>query len=177
MANDSLLKEVRRLVKVKIDKSEVWKKLEVLLGDNIKEAVLDSEIQVKKQELTSIKQDIATATEQWGQDRSKRELETKVEVGKLDKYLTTKQKEHELALADLKAQSEKKEAEYKGVLRGQEQRVSQAQKKADGEVQQVQDQTVIHKENLLQELCTLTEHRDSMQEEIRAMQEKWGARV
>jgi len=177
MANDSLLKEVRRLIKVEIDKGEVWKKLEALLGDNIKEAVLDSEIQVKKQEFVAIKQDIVTAGEQWEQDRGKRELETKAEVGKLDKYLATKRSEHETGLVDLKALAEKKEAEYKQVLRGQEQRVSQAQKKADEGVQEIVGEAEKKKRELKQELVSLAELRDSMKEEIRAMQNRFGVRV
>jgi len=177
MANDFLLKEVRRLIKVEIDKGEVWKKLEALLGDNIKEAVLDSEIQVKKQELAVIKQDIATATEQWGQDRGKREMETKVEVAKLDKYLATKQSEHEVGLGDLKDKAQKKETEYKTVIRTQEQRISQAQKAGDKEVSDSKLECLEDKKAVLDELEGLRKHRDSMRKEIRAMQERFGVRV
>jgi len=177
MANDFLLKEVRRQLKIKVDEGEVWKKLETLLGDNIKEAVLDSEIQVKKQELTAIKQDIVTATEQWGKDCGKREMETKAEVAKLDKYLTTKQKENELGLTDLKNQSEKKEAEYKNVLRSQEQRVSGAQKKADQGVQEILGEAERRKREIKQELVSLGELRDEMKEEVRVYQQRFGARV
>jgi len=177
MANDFLLKEVRRLIKVEINKSEVWQKLDTLLGENIKEAVLDSEIQVKKQELVVIKQDIVTAAEQWEQDRGKREMETKSEVARLDQYLTAKRNEHEVGLVDLKAQAEKKEAEYKNVIRGQEQRISQAQKKTDKEVEEIREQISDTKLKLLEDLNKLTALRDQMKGEVHAYQKRFGVAV
>ena len=177
MAQDFLLKEVRRLVKVEMDRSEVWKKLDILLGDNIKEAVLDSEIQVKKQELVAIKQDIATATEQWEAERKKREADTKAEIVRGDNALVKTQREYETRLNGLKVEAERKEAEYKNVIRGQEQRVSQAQRKADEGVQEIVGNAESRKLELKKEVVHLTELRDSMKEEIRAMQSRFGVRV
>jgi len=173
MANDFELKQVRRLIQGEIDKGEMWKQLGALVGDNIKEAVLDSEIQVKKQELAVIKQDITKASERWEAERKKREADTNTEVSRFDQSIATKRKEYEAGLTDLKTKTEDKEVLLKTAIRNTEQRISQAQKKADEGVQEIFGEAESKKKELKQELVGLAELRDSMKEEIRAMQNKY----
>jgi len=177
MATDSELKRGRKTLQDEISRLQSLIQLDALLAENIKEKVLDSEIKVKRQELEAIKQDIATAAEQWGQDRNKREMETKAEVGKLSKYLTEKQREHEAGLTQLKTKVDEKETFLKTVIRNTEQRISQAQKKADEGVQEIVGNAESKKRELKEELVGLAELRDSMKEEIRAMQSRFGVRV
>lgn len=178
MATDSQLKQGRRTLQTEIKRLQELVELDALLGENIKEKVLDSEIKVKRQELEAIKHDIATAAEQWRQERDKREMEAKAEVGKLSKYLTEKQREHETGLTELKTKVDERETFLKTVIRNTEQRISQAQKKADEGVQEIAVNAESKKRELKEELVGLAELRDSMKEEIRAMQNKYlGVRV
>jgi len=177
MATDSELKRGRKTLQDEISRLQSLIQLDALLADNIKEKVLDSEIKVKRQELEAIKQDIATATDQWRQQRDKREIETKAEVGKLSKYLTEKQREHEAGLTELKTKVDERETFLKTVIRNTEQRISQAQKKADEGVQEVVGEAESRKRKLKEELVGLTELRDSMKEEIRVYQKRFGVAV
>jgi len=177
MAKDFELKQLRRLIQGEIDKGEMWKQLGALVGDNIKEAVLDSEIQVKKQELAVIKQDITKASEQWEAERKKREADTSTEVSRFDQSIATKRKEYEAGLTDLKTKTEDKETLLKTAIRNTEQKISQAQKKADEGVQEVVGAAESKKRGLKEELVGLTELRDEMKEEVEVYQKRFGVRV
>ena len=178
MANDSLLKEVRRLIKVEIDKGQVWQKLDTLLGDNIKEAVLDSEIKVKRQELEVIKRETQTEKDKAKADREKREASLAADKVKFDKEVAEQAEVSEEALDKLRVLAKEHADVERVAIRNSEQKIGRIQKVCDEEMARIREETAQGKLAVVKEVNDLMALRDSMKEEIRAMQNKYlGVRV
>jgi len=177
MATDSQLKQGRRILQAEIKRLQELVELDTLLGENIKEKVLDSEIKVKRQELEAIKLEIQTEKNQAKEDREKRKASLAADKVKFDKEVGEQAKEHEVDLSKLGNQAKDAEDRLKIAIRNTEQKVSQAQKKVDEEMERIQLQFGMDKNAMIEELTELRTLRDSMKEEIRAMQDRFGVRV
>ena len=177
MATDSQLKQGRRTLAVEIKRLQELVELDTLLGENIKEKVLDSEIKVKRQELEAIKRETQIEKDQAKADREKREANLAIDKAEFDKKVAEQAKGFEAQMKEWQARGNERETAWQNAVRNNEQRISQAQKKADEGVQEIVGNAESKKRELKQELVGLAELRDSMKEEIRAMQDKFGVRV
>ena len=110
-------------------------------------------------------------------DKDGRDEEGKRQLSEFDGLLAERKRKHEADLAELKTRAEKAEAEYQNVVRGQAQRVSKVQKDADMSIKRIGVALDETRENAAKEVEELTILKDSMKEEIRAMQERFGVRV
>ena len=80
-------------------------------------------------------------------------------------------------MKEWQAKGLEKEAEWNKATRDTSQKISQEQRKATGEIERIQTQCSVDKEAVVEELAQLRQLRDSMKEEIRAMQERFGVTV
>jgi len=117
-----LLKEARKLLKSEVDHYEVFKRLDELLGDNIKEAVLDTELVVRKQDLLVVKRELAETEKLAEETKIAWDKEIKEGEDRVKTALAEKQQELEAGLVDLRVRAENEKVDLQKVIRSDEQK-------------------------------------------------------